>query len=483
VIDNSFSLTDHRRLSSWVFGGHKMTRENIISGIFQDTIAPSRGRIFTIALIAATGILACWRLGGTNYHPSTRDPKSVLLKNKHVGNIDVDANRITTTTFDLPPLLPYNLDNIIITSESFNRELFVLYYDPQEDEFQVYVDEKRDPYQSKTFSHVWSRLKTVMPILTYALRNHFPDRFLGVHEFIAYVSTGDVIKLMCKCVVGDERPNCQSDKFAPILQFGSVYKDPTILPTLVTMPVWQHLPCFEEWQKNGRICRDLKLQREVAGMLGGEESLVRGSARGESKQMHFSEWDALIPTLIWRGSDYNFLPCIHRGIITAEWVRDIAPQLAQFGNDARGVVLALMNVWNNLTPRWKATALSAMAQLDARNTIGFSKDKQQIPWIDAKLFIKSQVQGTPVMPKVVRYERYLELGVKVATDEKMSLSQLSKYKYHIDLGGGGGTTWFGTLDKLGMPGLLFHHETSAKDYFHDEIIPWVHYVPVNEVSF
>jgi hypothetical protein len=449
-----------------------MTRGNIFSDIY------------TIVLIAAAGILACRRLSGTNYHPSTRDPKSVVLKDRFVGNIDVDPNRIAITTFDLPSLSPYNLDNIIITSGAFSQELFILYYDPQEDEFRVYVDENRDSYQSKTFSRVWSRLKTVMPILTYALRNHFPDRFLGVHEFITYVSTGDVIKLMCKCVVGDQGSNCQNNKFAPILQFGSVYKDPTILPTLVTMPVWQHLPCFEEWQKDGRMCKDFTMQREVAGKLGGEESLARGSARDDSKQMQFSEWDALIPTLIWRGSDYNFLPCIHRGSISVEWVRDVAPQLAQFGNDARGVALALMNVWDTLTPRWKVTALSAMAQMDVKKTIGSSKDLQQtqFPWMDAKFFIKSQVHGSPAMPKEVRYGRYLELGLEIVTDEKMSLSQLSKYKYHIDLGGGGGTTWFGTLDKLGMPGLLFHHETSAKDYFHDEILPWVHYVPVNEVS-
>jgi hypothetical protein len=34
-------------------------------------------------------------------------------------------------------------------------------------------------------------------------------------------------------------------------------------------------------------------------------------------------------------------------------------------------------------------------------------------------------------------------------------------------------------DKLKMPGLLFHHETATKDYIHDDIQPWVHYVPVN----
>lgn len=29
-----------------------------------------------------------------------------------------------------------------------------------------------------------------------------------------------------------------------------------------------------------------------------------------------------------------------------------------------------------------------------------------------------------------------------------------------------------------MPGLLFHHETPTRDFFYDDIRPWVHYVPV-----
>ncbi|KAL3809515.1 hypothetical protein ACHAXA_001246 [Cyclostephanos tholiformis] len=438
--------------------------------------------IFTVALIVATGIVACRHLRGENYRLSIHDPKSVVLKGKPVGSSDIDVNKITATTFDLPPLSRYSLDNINITSPSFNRELFILYYDPQEDEFRVYIDEKRDLYLAKVFSPLWSRLRTVVPILTYALRNHFPDRFQGEHEFMTYFSTGDVIKLMCECVVKKESSNCQNDKFAPILQFGSVYKDPTILPTLVTMPVWQHLPCFEEWQKEGKICEYLKRQREVAGKLSGEESLVKDTATGESKWMPFSEWDALYPILIWRGSDYSFLTCIQHRVLPVEWNRDIASQLSQLGNDARAVALALMNVWDNLTPRWKATALSAMAKLDVRDMIGVSENRKrkQVPWIDAKFVIKSHVHGVSVMPKVDRYEPFHEFGVEVATGDKMTLSQLSKYKYHIDLGGGGGTSWLGTLDKLGMPGLLFHHETSAKDYFHDEILPWVHYVPVNE---
>ena len=44
----------------------------------------------------------------------------------------------------------------------------------------------------------------------------------------------------------------------------------------------------------------------------------------------------------------------------------------------------------------------------------------------------------------------------------------------------GGTTWSGTLEKLGLPGLLFHHVTPTKDYNHDKLAPWVHYVPIKE---
>lgn len=44
--------------------------------------------------------------------------------------------------------------------------------------------------------------------------------------------------------------------------------------------------------------------------------------------------------------------------------------------------------------------------------------------------------------------------------------------------GGGGTTWTGTMEKLAMPGLLMHHLTPTKDYLHDHMEPWTHYVPV-----
>ena len=42
------------------------------------------------------------------------------------------------------------------------------------------------------------------------------------------------------------------------------------------------------------------------------------------------------------------------------------------------------------------------------------------------------------------------------------------------------TSWTGTLQKLGLPGLLFHHVIPTKDYFHDKLQPYVHYLPIKE---
>jgi hypothetical protein len=58
-------------------------------------------------------------------------------------------------------------------------------------------------------------------------------------------------------------------------------------------------------------------------------------------------------------------------------------------------------------------------------------------------------------------------------------SKMATYKYQVDFGGAGGTSWEGTIEKLAMPGLLFRHETPAKDWFNDEELAWKHYVPIS----
>ena len=132
---------------------------------------------------------------------------------------------------------------------------------------------------------------------------------------------------------------------------------------------------------------------------------------------------------------------------------------------------SLNQQFDKLLPRWKAVALTANAELQAEGTTDNIS-----PWANMKLSSYIFAGKSPTIGSV-RYAAWESVGI--ATGEHMSLQELAKYKYHIDLGGGGGTTWSGTIEKLGMPGLLFHHVTPMKDYLHDHLIPWKHYIPVS----
>lgn len=51
-------------------------------------------------------------------------------------------------------------------------------------------------------------------------------------------------------------------------------------------------------------------------------------------------------------------------------------------------------------------------------------------------------------------------------------------KPDINFGGASGSPWTQTLEKMALPGMLFHHSTPTKVWYHDLLAPWVHYVPV-----
>jgi len=221
------------------------------------------------------------------------------------------------------------------------------------------------------------------------------------------------------------------------------------------------------------------MRGDIAGMVGGESAIAPNDMM---KQMPFSVWDTLTPTIIWRGSDFFFLNCIHPNLLRILWTRDMEPRVARFGANARGVMQSMLDLYDSLNPRWKAVAMTALAILnleELKNTSAGNNNNSK-PWIDAMFTVKSKIHGKLVNPLMDRYEDFQQYGFQIATEQTMTLADLSKYKYHIDFGGGGGTTWFGTIEKLAMPGVLFHHLTSSKDYYHDELIPWVHYIPVKE---
>jgi hypothetical protein len=169
----------------------------------------------------------------------------------------------------------------------------------------------------------------------------------------------------------------------------------------------------------------------------------------DDKSMY--EWDNLKPQVEWRGSDYSFL---------APRVPGHKPDANEFLSEiasSANVSQALhdMAFSTDIGPRLRAVL--------------FSKLYPEL--IDAKFFNwKNQSSERDKMAA--------ELGIDAT--ERLTEEALGKYKYHLDLGGGGGTTWSGLIPKLTMPGVLLHHETSMKDSYFDTLKPWVHYVPVAE---
>lgn len=195
--------------------------------------------------------------------------------------------------------------------------------------------------------------------------------------------------------------------------------------------------------------------------------------------------------MIWRGTDFGYLPTISR---TSHGPAFSSPNPSNFvrgSSDSKNLphpndvgdeherrvnaIQALNDQIDTLLPRWKGVAITAEAELEAEEN---TEDENAMPWANIKFsaFLEKPIGKQPTIGSD-KYAAWESVGIAVG--QGMPLTDLAKYKYHIDLGGGGGTTWSGTIEKLAMPGLLFHHMTPTKDYIHDHLKPWKHYIPVN----
>ena len=135
--------------------------------------------------------------------------------------------------------------------------------------------------------------------------------------------------------------------------------------------------------------------------------------------------EGLIPRIVWRGSDFHFLPTCSCGD---------SPKASGNGG---GCCCFVGNYSVPSVPFWPR-----------RHVVYNLSSSSGDCWVNASFA------------------------------DRLSASQLAAYRYQLDLGGAGGTTWTGTLEKLAMPGMLFHHETPAMDWFYDRLKPYQHYVPI-----
>ena len=378
------------------------------------------------------------------------------------------------------------MTQVIDAAKTFTAQYAVVVYDPERDSFIGYYSQ----------NHQWGadtttkKLIYTITTLTWLLRKLFPDRFTPNNsEFVLALSGGDYPAVRDRACIrtsnnseeqsgpcevsevdkqqqkGRKRKNKDNRNKAPILQFGSVFTGP-LFPNLIAMPMpGVHLNCFTDWFTSRNICKQF-LPSYLFGLVFGETvGLV---------------WDDLIPQLVWRGTDFPFLSN-QNDLVQPSFDKYVGNKVDNIVEDSHHqpneiATAILRENYDQLVPRWKGVVLTAESEVEALQT-------NELPKINIKFSHVVGVAGGNGKKKKrlakgsTEYQGWERIGFPAAGDF-MSLRELAKYKYHIDLGGGGGTTWTGTFEKLALPGLLFHHVTPTKDYIHDLVEPWVHYVPV-----
>jgi hypothetical protein len=388
------------------------------------------------------------------------------------------------------PIPSYSLANVMQTVPHFHDAFGVLVYDPESDKFIAHY--------STNIRWTPGCHKLVMAFKNTAnmLRTHFPDRFnpnLNRNaELVLAIGSGDYPKVNWNNCLLEQRDDCfptanndgeNSDGnivMSPILQFSSVFRRP-LFSTMIAMPLPQinHLGCFQNWSLHHRVC-DYFLPRTPKN--------PRGLIFGETIQMRYHD---LIPQIVWRGTDFTYLQKMFPSLRRPNFETDVVLKTqssSRWVDKKIAATGAMREIYASLVPRWKGVVWTAEAERDAeRANKALTRkswlrksdvyEQQVLPWCNIK-FASAMNMGTNTRSSELDYyKQFEEYGIPAA-GEHMTLEELGQYKYHIDLGGGGGTTWSGTLEKLALPGVLFHHITPTKDYLHDLLEAWVHYIPI-----
>lgn len=77
------------------------------------------------------------------------------------------------TVDDKPPLTPFTMEDILAASSLYQQAYGVLIYDPEDDDFKLFYNNKM-PWKSSA-----AKMSSSFQLLTKLLRLSFPDRFQG----------------------------------------------------------------------------------------------------------------------------------------------------------------------------------------------------------------------------------------------------------------------------------------------------------------
>lgn len=250
---------------------------------------------------------------------------------------------------------PYTILDTLLDADIWQYTFAVAVYDPPNDRF-VALYSKRKKWV-KSNGKLFKSLKSISVIL----RTQFPERFTPTSPEFAFA------------IGGGDYPHVHADKLpyrqgrAPLLMFGSAFRDPDLYPNMIAMPMPKslHLYAAEHFALYGQVHDQLKTM-----------------AKSYSKNGPFGVWEELTPTVVWRGCDFQYLTSLQKRHMRMKW-----PQPSQFiklsanrKNRRQVAIRKLREHYNSLLPRWKGVVLSEEAKVEV-NRYGFLK-RPNPPWAD-----------------------------------------------------------------------------------------------------
>ena len=319
------------------------------------------------------------------------------------------------------------------------------------------------------------KMRTATELMAKTIHTYYPERLKPNQPpfEIIYVVT-DFPQTPCVRREGRAAERCGNVKeWAPIYTFSSVPRNTSLLPTLVGATLITLAEKVEAAMGKPTV--------EPSRGMWSNYALFDLAAFDVDKRRAY-EWDNLINKTIWRGTDYPFLGPAYENskesmchsILGRSWHSEKCQLQDMTAHDDPREAFRSMLSSTEITPRTRAVLMS---KLDDDS------------WLNARFvnpeFLRhggaARGGGAAHGARNQDHDRFV-LGAKFGVDAETPTSgeELARFKYQLDLGGWGGTSWTGTLHKLSMPGVLFHHETSMKDSYFDDLIPWRHYIPIKE---
>lgn len=325
---------------------------------------------------------------------------------QHTFRANSESPYLRQLSTKLKLLSQYNYKDIERSAALFNGYYArILMFDGKE--FSVY--NIRDKKITIVNSPHGGRALRAIPLLVEGFKTNYPERFAeGQPPFQVMYTDGDAINLGA---CSSHPYECDMKNLPPILAHGSVPRNIGDFPFIKAFPNWFYGDCLYNWRVNA------------------EWGPCKSWWQREGAPVESANWDDLIPTVVWRGSDHAFLTHIDE-YKDANGQRGRFPMLDKVTPKTSRDELAkdLVSRYEGMTPRWRGVIKTIQA------------DTEGSKWIDVRFHGKGSEEY---------HEVFNRHGVMVR-DQGMNSAELSKYKYQIDFGGGGGTTWRGTIVKMAM---------------------------------